>query len=240
MGNPVSSGSSQQNKKDGLTRDLLRFFLVGLLFFGLALVIRHGLEGDTRQLLQELRRFLQGSELAGGLWYSSALFVLIGGAAISLGVPRLWVSGAAGVIYGVMLGMTLALAGSMIGATTVYFLGRRLLANLVERNFKGKLDTWRRRFHENSFWWVLYARLFPFSNATLTSLLCGSCQVPVASYLFASFLGFIPLTFVFATFGSGGIKGDINQIILGFALLLVALVLRLLFKRMRPKSYSTG
>ncbi len=127
------------------------------------------------------------------------------------------------------------MAGSMIGAATVYWMGRGLLGNLVERRFSGQLGLWRRRFQENAFWWVLYGRLFPFSNATLKSLLCGSCRVPFGPYLVGSFFGFIPLTFVFAAFGSGGIKGDINQVLLGFGLLLLALLARLFFKKTQPK-----
>lgn len=232
---PLSDDAGDREAKTGLTADLLRFSLIGLPFLGLALVIRQGMASDTQQWLVELRLFLQGSQLDNGLWASSMLFVLIAGAAISIGVPRLWISGAAGAIYGVMLGMTLAILGSMIGAATVYLMGRGLLGSLVERRFAGQLNRWRRRFQQNAFWWVLYARLFPFANATLTSLLCGSCQVPFGRYLSASLIGFIPLTFVFAAFGSGGVKGNINQVILGFGLLLLALVARLLYKKFRPK-----
>ncbi|MEJ2688952.1 MAG: VTT domain-containing protein, partial [Deltaproteobacteria bacterium] len=218
----MSEHRLRNRRKEGLASDLLRFFLVGFIFLALALLLRHGLGNDVRLRIQELRQLLQGSKLPGGLWASGTLFVLLGGMVISLGVPRIWVSGAAGAIYGAILGTTLAMAGSMIGAATVYGMGRGLLGNLVERRFSGQLGLWRRRFQENAFWWVLYGRLFPFSNATLKSLLCGSCRVPFGPYLFGSFLGFIPLTFVFAAFGSGSIKGDINQILLGFGLLLLA------------------
>jgi uncharacterized membrane protein YdjX (TVP38/TMEM64 family) len=232
----LSIDSDRSDNTSRLTRDLLKFFFVGLVFLGLALVIRQGMGSDSEQWLLQLRELLQGSELANGLWASSAYFIVIAGAAISLGVPRLWVSGAAGAIYGVVLGMALAMTASIIGASTVYLLGRRLLGSLVERRFRGQLGLWRHRFQQDAFWWVLYARLFPFSNATLTSLLCGSCRVPFTLYLSASLIGFIPLTFVFASFGSGGVKGNINQVLLGFGLLFVALVARLLFKKIRPKS----
>lgn len=230
----MTKANNRQDHLTGLAPDLMRFFLVGLIFLGLALLLRHEFGSDLRQRIQELRQFLQGSEFSGGLWGSSILFILIGGVTISLGVPRLWVSGAAGAIYGTFLGTVLALAGAMIGAATVYSLGRWLLGSMVERRFSGQLDLWRMRFQENAFWWVLYGRLFPFSNATLKSLLCGSCRVPFGPYLLASFLGFIPLTIVFASFGSGGIKGNINQILLGFGLLAAAFLLRFFFKKRTP------
>ena len=234
----MSNGGKQPGRRKKLFSDLLRLLVAGFLFFGLAMLIRHGLGNDSRQWLENLREFLQGSELARGLWVSSALFVALGGIAISVGIPRLWVSGAAGAIYGAALGVVLALVSSIIGAATVYLLGRRLLSAMVERRLGGQVGVWRQRFRQNAFWWVLYARLFPFSNATLTSLLCGSCGVPLPSYLLASSIGFVPLTVVFATFGSGGVKGNINQIWLGFGLLIAAFLVQLALSRRRPKNLA--
>jgi len=233
----MPSKSSPPVNQERLASDLLRFFLVGLVFLGLAMLLRHGTGNDVRVRLDELQQILQGSELTYGLWSSAVLFILMGGLMISLGVPRLWVSGAAGAIYGTLLGTLLALTSAIIGAATVYGMGRSLLGDTVRRRFSdGQLAFWRQRFQENAFWWVLYARLFPFSNATLNSLLSGSCAVPFGPYMLASFLGFIPLTFVFAAFGSGSMKGDIHQVLLGFVLLLGALFTRLLFKRLSRKT----
>ncbi len=225
------SDSTPKKKKKWFKTDLFRFFIVGLIFLTLALIIKHNLNSETHNWIQELRKLLQGANLPGGLWTSGLIFTLLGGASIGLGVPRLWVSGAAGAIYGVVLGTSLALIASMIGAATVYAFGYKLLGKIVERKFQNKLAIWQRRFQENAFWWVLYSRLFPFSNATLNSLLCGSCKVPFAPYMSASLLGFLPLTFVFASFGSGGIKGNINQIMLGFALLFIAVFIRMFYKK---------
>jgi uncharacterized membrane protein YdjX (TVP38/TMEM64 family) len=85
------------------------------------------------------------------------------------------------------------------------------------------LALWQTRFATNAFWWVLYLRLFPLSNATLAGLLCGGCRIPLGPYLAGSLLGFIPLTLVFAVFGSGGASGSYYQVAVG-ALLLVAAV----------------
>lgn len=236
----LSNGGSQPGRRKKLLSDLFRLLIAGFLFFGLAMIIRHGLDSDSRQWLQGLREFLQGSELDRGLWASSVLFVVLGALAIGIGIPRLWISGAAGAIYGAALGVLLAMISSMIGAAMVYLLGRRLLAAVVERRLGGQTGVWRERFRQNAFWWVLYARLFPFSNATLTSLLCGSCRVPLSRYLLASGIGFIPLTVVFAAFGSGGVKGNINQIWLGFGLLIAAFLIQLVIRGRRPKSYADG
>ena len=223
-----------KEKKVNLAADLLRFLVVGLIFLGLALLLRHEMSGNVHFQLQEIRSRLQGENLPGGLWSSGAIFLLASGLLITMAVPRLWVCGVAGAVYGVTLGSLLALGGSMIGATILYLLGRSLLAEMVQRRFVGRLAFWGNLFRQNGFWWVLYGRLFPLSNATINSLLCGCCRVELSQYLAGSLLGFIPLTLVFAAFGSGGAKGNLQQILLGLGLLGLALLCRLLAKRFSP------
>ena len=67
------------------------------------------------------------------------------------------------------------------------------------------------------------------------SLLCGSCRVPFRAFLTGSFLGFIPLAVVFATFGSGGIKGNFGQIGFAAALLVLSILSRKLLKKWFPE-----
>lgn len=214
-----------------LPRDILRFFLVGLFFFALALFLRHEMSSGDWFQVEEIRTRLRGDTIPGGLWSSGVIFVLSSGLLVSLGVPRLWVCGVAGAVYGMGTGSLLALGGSMIGATTVYLLGRSLLSGMVERRLTGRLALWGRLLRENGFWWVLYGRLFPFTNATMNSLICGCCRVPPGQYLAGSLLGFIPLTMVFAAFGSGGINGSLHQILIGLGFLALAMICRQLTTR---------
>lgn len=227
----VGKGGRQPGKNKWFA-DLLRFMAVGFIFLALAILIRQESGGDFQLLVQKYRLLLQGVSV-GGVWSSRLLFILAAGLAISLGIPRLLVCGVAGSIYGSQLGTGLAMAGSLIGAAILYCLGRLFLWKVVERRLGGQLALWMTRFQENAFWWVLYGRLFPFSNSTMKSLLCGSCRVPFTPYLSASFLGFLPLTLAFTTFGSGGSSGDIRQVLLGFVLLLVALMSRFLINKRR-------
>jgi uncharacterized membrane protein YdjX (TVP38/TMEM64 family) len=66
------------------------------------------------------------------------------------------------------------------------------------------------------------------------SLLCGSCRVPYREFMAGSLLGFIPLAMVFATFGSGGIKGNYWQISFATTLLILSILSRKLFKKWLP------
>jgi len=202
-----------------LLADILRIISLLGFFSLMALLLKRP---DVRKLvfdIDSMRVMLQGG---GGFLdeaSSCAIFIAVAGGLITLGLPRLWVSAVAGIIYGALVGTAISLMAALLGASADYLTGRSVLASVMERRIGDRLKQWRSRFRENAFWWVLYARFFPFSNSTVMSILCGSCRVPFAPFITGSFLGFIPLTVVFAFYGSGGVKGNFWQI--GFATILL-------------------
>lgn len=215
-------------------KDILRIAALALFFIAVAVVLG---ESDVRRFLSDIPAIkgLLDRSWAGTSPLGSALvFTISAGFLISLGVPRLLASLAAGVIYGAVEGLVLSLAASLLGAVILYLLGKAALADVVERRLPGKMEQWRARFRSNAFWWVLYGRLFPFSNSTVMSLLCGSCGVPFASYATGSLLGFIPLAFVFAFFGSGGIQGNILLIAFATAVLALSVASRRIIEALFP------
>lgn len=199
--------------------DILRIATLLAIFSLMALLLKRP---DVRRLvfdIDSMRVMLQGG---GGFLHralSCAVFIAVAGGLITLGLPRLWVSAVAGIIYGALLGTVVSLIAALFGASANYITGRSVLAAVIERRVGARLKEWRSRFRGNAFWWVLYARFFPFSNSTVMSVLCGSCKVPFTPFITGSFIGFIPLTVVFAFYGSGGIKGNFRQI--GFATILL-------------------
>jgi uncharacterized membrane protein YdjX (TVP38/TMEM64 family) len=221
--------SSKSNKE--IIADISRVFLLVAFFSAVALVLKRP---DVRKLLFDmdmLRSTLQGGDESSRRMYSALIFILLGGGLIAVGVPRLWASAAAGVVYGAFMGTMLSLVASLLGASILYAAGRFMLAAVVERRIGDTLKVWKLRFRENAFWWVLYGRFFPFSNSTAMSLLCGGCRVPFIPYMTGSLIGFVPLAIVFAAYGSGGVKGNLWQI--GFATVL--LILSLFSRRLMNK-----
>ncbi len=206
-----------------LAGDICRVAAVAAFFVAATLILE---KTGVRTLLldvQTFRSLLQGGSSHAGRLISVFAFVLAGGGIIALGVPRLWASAVGGIVYGAVTGSLLSILASLLGASIVYCTGRFLLAQVVERRMGSRLEYWRKRLEENAFWWVLYGRLFPFSNSTLMSLFCGSCKVPFVSYVQGSLLGFMPLAVVFAAFGSGGLEGNLKQV--GFAVLVLAAII---------------
>jgi uncharacterized membrane protein YdjX (TVP38/TMEM64 family) len=224
--------SREINKK--LLGDITRVVLAVVFFSAMALVLERP---DLRKLLFDMdtiRSALKGGGDTSGYVLSGLIFTLAGGGLIALGVPRLWASAVGGIIYGAFLGSILSTLASLFGASALYLAGKSILAAVVERRVGDKARMWRARFQEIAFWWVLYGRLFPFSNSTVMSLLCGSCNVPFIPFMMGSLLGFVPLAVAFATYGSGGVKGNIWQIGFATMLLVLSIFLRSFLKRWFP------
>lgn len=219
-----------------LRGDIARVVLLVAFFSAMALLLQRP---DLREILFDvdtLRSVLKGGEGTSGYLVSALVFTLAGGGLIALGFPRLWASAVAGIVYGALMGTILSVAASVLGASVLYQAGKTLFAAVVERRVGDTLKVWQVRFQENAFWWVLYARFFPFSNSTVMSLLCGSCNVPFTAYLLGSLVGFVPLAVVFAAFGSGGAKGNLWQIGFAAALLVLSIFSRRLMNRWFPSS----
>lgn len=221
-------------------RDLLKILAIGLIFLFLALFFRSDLARNVFENVHRIRSFLKSDLFPGGLVGSAAAFIVATGFLISAGVPRIWISALGGAVYGAFLGSFLSLLSATLGATALFFAGSSFLGSTVERRFGSRAEPFVRRLKEDAFWWVLYLRLFPFSNSTVQSLLFGSLRVPFKVYISASFLGFIPLAVVFAVFGSGGVKGNYYQISLGFALIAVVALIRFLMNRIAAGKTEAG
>ena len=224
--------SREINKK--LLGDIIRVVLSVGFFSAMALLLERP---DLRNLVFDIatiRSELKGGGGTSGYLFSWVIFTLAGGGLIALGLPRLWASAVGGIIYGAFIGSILSILASLFGASVLYVAGESILAGVVERRIGHKAKIWKARFQENSFWWVLYGRLFPFSNSTVMNLLCGSCKVPFVPFMMGSLVGFVPLAVAFATYGSGGVKGNIWQIGFATLLLVLSIFLRSLLKRWFP------
>ena len=206
---------------EGLGKDVVKIITISALFVGIALLLQNSALRARFLDAPLLREVLDTAGTPGHIYWHALLFVVTFSLLIGLGLPRLWVSAIAGAAFGTLWGTLLALAASVAGAAMVHRFGRTLLAGLLQRRIGPRLALWQARFDHNAFWWVLYMRLFPLSNATLAGLVCGACRIPIGPYLAGSLLGFIPLTIVFAIFGSGGAKGNFYQVALGTLLLLL-------------------
>ncbi|MCB2153600.1 VTT domain-containing protein [bacterium] len=233
----MSKSSDQKKAKKKLGKDIIRVLLIAAIFALAAILLRHESVRANLFNIEHIRDTLNSTDSVGGRLKSYFLFILVSAPLVVVGMPRIWISVVAGSVFGALVGIPVALIASVIGCLGTYLVGRSMLASMIRRRFGKRVKMMRERFRENAFFWTLYFRLFPFSNATLTGLLCGTCKVNMRSYVLASAIGFTPMTIIFAVFGSGAAKANSLQIGLGIVLFLGSILLqRMLSPRMKLAS----
>lgn len=152
-----------------------------------------------------------------------ATFVLGGAALTAVGVPRQAVAFAGAYLYGLAAGFGLAMAGQLIGCAVDLGWARLVARDWVRRRLlRGWLARMDAALAANPFTVTLMLRLLPTGSNILLNLLAGVSGVPVARFLAASALGYVPQTAVFALLGSGVTLGRTTRIGLGAALFAVS------------------
>lgn len=226
----------QRSARRQVRKDVLRVALVVLFFLTIAVILQNPAVRATLFDIEHLRETLHPDRSLVDRLFAYLVFLVAGGLLCGVGFPRLWLSAVAGALFGALIGTPVALAATLAGAALTHFLGRSMLRSMVRARFSERFEKWDQRLQRHPFKWVLNARLFPLSNMVVTSLLFGACKVPMAPYLAASALGFLPFTIVFALFGSSAAKGDISQLLWGLLLFLTAVLIQRSYTRLTARS----
>jgi uncharacterized membrane protein YdjX (TVP38/TMEM64 family) len=133
-----------------------------------------------------------------------AAYILTYAVAVAIALPEAAViTVAGGLLFGTLLGGTLAIVGSTLGAVVLFVAARHHLADAMATRGGTFLKQVRARLQRDGFSYLLAIRLiplFPFWLVNLAAALCGMRLVP---YVAATFLGIIPGTLVFASIGAG-------------------------------------
>ena len=232
----MNSGSTESasctSRHDGGGRALIQPLCIGLFFLLLSLMI-HLLNGQAYFL--KINAFIGEMQAREhGIVEAVLIYLAAGAIFISMGGPRLWVSAGAGAVFDPWLGTAVALGASLLGASVLFLVGWWFLSPGKWPFLERRLGRYRHAFQKKAFLWVLYARLFPFSNSTVVSLFSGYCKVGFIPYLAGSFIGFIPLTVIMCLFGSGSTSGRMFHFVLGFGFITLLYILTLIFKKWFP------
>lgn len=133
-----------------------------------------------------------------------AVFILVYIVATIAVVPGTLLTLAAGLLFGLPLGVVLVSAGSVTGAACAFLIGRFLARDWLAERIARKpgfhaLDTATRR---DGFVIVLLTRLSPLFPFNLLNYGLGLTGVRFRDYFFASWIGMLPATIVYVYIGS--------------------------------------
>lgn len=144
-------------------------------------------------------RIAERLEAAGPL--APVVFVLVMAAAVVLPVPTFPLDVLAGEVFGPLLGTLYAVSGATLGAMVSFLLARWLGREFIARFLKGHINFCRRCSDRLLTKVVFLARLVPAVSFDVVSYGAGLTKMSLAKFAAASFLGMLPLTFAYVSFG---------------------------------------
>jgi uncharacterized membrane protein YdjX (TVP38/TMEM64 family) len=135
---------------------------------------------------------------------AGGLFVVAYIAAAVLAVPGTILTLAAGVVFGVTLGVALVSAGSLLGALTAFLLGRFVTRGWVAERVarSARLRALVAVSRDDGFKIVLLARLSPLLPYNVLNYLFGLTAVRLGDYVLGSWLGMLPATVLYVYIGT--------------------------------------
>jgi len=134
---------------------------------------------------------------------AAVIYIAAYASLVALSVPGAAVlTIAGGFLFGTWLGTLCAVVGATLGATGIFLATRAGLGGLARRAgpLVGRLEA---GFRADAFNYLLVLRLVFIVPFWLVNLVPALAGVRLSTFVLATFLGIIPGTFVYASFGNG-------------------------------------
>ena len=142
-------------------------------------------------------------------WGAHTIFIAACGAVVMLGVPRLPLCAAAGLIFGFGQGLGLSLLGSTLGSYGAFVLSRHGFRRAAETRAE-KWPWLKKLLNKPSVMRVFWVRQLMVPGLVLNVLL-GMTPVRHSRFLLGTLLGYLPLNVAFSLVGSGLGKESITH-----------------------------
>ena len=152
----------------------------------------------VRENRASLLGFVADQKILAGLLFVAAYI-----AAVTFSVPgAAIISMTGGFMFGAWTGAALSVAGATAGATLLFLLVRSAFGHILAKRESSLAPRMVEGFRRNAFSYLLFLRLvpvFPFWGVNLAAAALG---MPVAHFVVATFIGIIPVTTAYASFGA--------------------------------------
>lgn len=143
---------------------------------------------------------------AGYGWWAPAVFAVLYALVTLTPLPKTVFSLAAGVIFGIPMGLGAVLVGALVGAVAAFGLARALGKDTVHRWLGHRLDGLDRGLEQRGFITIVVARLIPVIPFTTTNYLAGLTSMPLGQFTTATALGILPASSAYVTLGAYGTR----------------------------------
>jgi uncharacterized membrane protein YdjX (TVP38/TMEM64 family) len=173
----------------------------------LAAVIAAFTSGLTRHLtLHELahRREAVEAVVHAHPWLGFLAYVGAYAAVVALSLPAaLVMTLTGGLLFGPWIGGLAAAISCTVGATIVFLICRIASGDFIRQRAGPTATRIEAGVRENAFSYIVILRLLPVAPFWLINLALGLIDIPLLTFVVASFIGILPVSLIFATVGSG-------------------------------------
>jgi uncharacterized membrane protein YdjX (TVP38/TMEM64 family) len=130
-------------------------------------------------------------------------YVAVYAVAIGLSLPVamvLTVTG--GLLFGTWIGGFSASVGATLGATLVFVACRTAAGDLLRRRAGPTIARIEDGVLADAFSYVMMLRLLPVMSMTLANLALGFIEIPLRTFVLATFAGILPVSLIYASLGA--------------------------------------
>ncbi len=128
------------------------------------------------------------------------LFIIVWVLAAGFGSPVIILGG---FIFGKWLGTLIVILGLSVGSTLLYLFANYFLKDLIKDKFLGKYQNLEVKFKKSELLYLLIYRFIGGIPFAISNILPCMFNVKPHNFLFATFLGIVPQTFLICSIGSG-------------------------------------
>ena len=197
---PCLSGAAGSNSKDQIVKKPLLLTVAVVLILALGLGLRsHPLDLETLRGMLERLRDWQGANapLVAGVFF----VVYVGITAFSLPVA-VWMTLAAGALFGFWWGLLIVSFASTIGATLAFLAARYLLRDWVQDRLGARADAVNQGLRRDGPFFLFSLRLIPVIPFFAVNLLMGLTPIGPLTFYLVSQAGMLAGTAVFVNAGT--------------------------------------
>ncbi len=145
-------------------------------------------------------RLVKVEVLSWGIW-GPLVYMLLYAVGPSFLVPGAVMTVAGGLAFGALWGSIYSLIGADAGALIAFAAGRFLGRSFVEHLVGGRFEKLLAHIGRHGFQIVFYLRLVPIIPYNALNLMAGASPITFRDYFWASMIGMVPGTILFAFLG---------------------------------------
>jgi uncharacterized membrane protein YdjX (TVP38/TMEM64 family) len=145
-------------------------------------------------------KLVKSQVIAWGVW-GPVVYMLLYAVGPSFLVPGAVMTIAGGLAFGTKWGSVYSLIGGDVGAMVAFAAGRFLGKSFVEQVVGERFRSMMHRIAKNGFHIILYLRMVPVIPYNALNLLAGASPITFHDYFWATMIGMIPGTILFAFLG---------------------------------------